>query len=86
MEYRGPILLVFGASLILSPLAILRWQEAQTAAQGPQMIQTQTAAQAACDAQAIETQSYRLGCIQPPKQQATRRVMPGGAVFVSASR
>ncbi len=81
MEYRGLILIIFGCSLMVSPLAI-RLVLAQQAAV-PGEVETQAAADAACDAASISTQSYRIGCSRSgggPSQ----RVMSGGATFVLA--
>ncbi|MCC5975217.1 MAG: hypothetical protein JJT81_14350 [Rubellimicrobium sp.] len=86
MEYRGIILLVFGASLIMSPIAVLRMQDSMAAPAPPQQITTENAARAQCDARALETTTYRIGCQNNTPQVSVRREMPGGAVFVSASR
>jgi hypothetical protein len=84
MEYRGLILIVFGGSLMLSPLAIKMAQQQQAAAAAPGEVQTDAQADAACDAASIVTRSYRLGCNRDTATASTRRVMSGGAVFVTA--
>lgn len=84
MQTRGPILLIFGASLVLSPLAINMATTRQAAETAPAMIVTDGAADAACDAQAVEARSYRLGCVRSVERLSTRRTTAGGAVFISS--
>lgn len=80
MEYRGLILIIFGCSLMVSPLAIRLVQQQQTDAPG--QVETQAAADAACDAASIATRSYRIGCTR--NTGPAQRVMHGGAAFVLA--
>lgn len=80
MEYRGLILIIFGCSLMVSPLAIKLVQDQQSAAPG--QVQTVASVNAACDSASISTQSYRIGCNL--KAGASQRVMSGGATFVTA--
>ncbi len=84
MEHRGLILIVFGASLMMSPLAIKLAQDQQAAEAAPGEVQTDAQAAAACDAASIVTPSYRLGCNGETAQAPTRRIMAGGAMFVTA--
>ena len=83
MHYRGPILLVFGLSLVISPLAI---RFAEGARQDtPGRIETVGARAAACEAQSIETSSYVIGCKGRVAATDNRRTMGGGgAMFVTA--
>lgn len=80
MEYRGLILIIFGCSLMVSPLAIKLVQEQQAA--NPSEVETVATANAACDSASITTRSYRIGCNR--QGGANQRVMSGGASFVSA--
>ena len=85
MEYRGLILIIFGLSLMMSPLAIKLARDRQAATQVPGEVQTQGDIAAACDAQSILTPSYRLGCNRETSNSPRRRVMAGGAMFVAAT-
>ncbi len=80
MEYRGLILIIFGCSLIVSPMAIKLVQEHQAA--NPGEVETVASTNAACDAASISTRSYRIGCNR--QGGASQRVMSGGAAFVTA--
>lgn len=80
MEYRGLILIIFGCSLMVSPLAIKLVQDQQAAAPGE--VETVASANAACDSASISTRSYRIGCNR--QGGGTGRVMSGGATFVLA--
>jgi hypothetical protein len=83
MEYRGLILMIFGCSLMVSPLAIRLVQQQQAESAAPGEVLTQASANAACDAASITTRSYRLGCNRSGGGP-TQRVMHGGASFVLA--
>ena len=80
MEYRGLILIIFGCSLMVSPLSIRLVEQQQSAAPG--QVETQASADAACDAASIATRSYRIGCTR--NAGPAQRVMHGGASFVLA--
>lgn len=80
MEYRGLILIIFGCSLMVSPLAIRLVEQQQ--ADAPGQVETQASADAACDAASIATRSYRIGCTR--NAGPAQRVMNGGATFVLA--
>ena len=80
MEYRGLILMIFGCSLMVSPLAIRLAQQQQ--ADVPGEVQTEGSANAACDAASIATRSYRIGCTR--HNGPAQRIMSGGATFVLA--
>ncbi len=87
MTYRVHILIVFGMSLILSPLAIKLVEDRQAAAaNAPQAVLTQGQADAACNGRALETVIGRLGCNKDAEVRETRRVEAGGALFVQAKR
>lgn len=79
MEYRGLILIIFGCSLMISPLAIKLVQDQQAA--NPAEVQTVDSANAACDSASISTRSYRIGCNR--QGGASERVMIGGASFIT---
>lgn len=82
MNLRGPTLLLFGASLILSPLALALAQDEDAA---PSAIRTMGAEAAACDAQSLTLPGgQRIGCNRGGAQREAARVMPGGATFVMA--
>lgn len=84
MEYRGHILLIFGASLLFSPLAIRLWQMQETDASAPSTVETDGASAAACDAASVDTPRRRLGCVNGTERLSSRRTMSGGgAVFIS---
>ena len=84
MQYRGPILLVFGLSLVLSPLAVQLAE--QSRAGGPGLIETLGTRQAACEAQTIKTSTYVIGCQGRQAATDNRRYMSGsgGALFVAS--
>lgn len=82
MELRGPILLIFGLILILSPIAILRGQDLMD--NRPGGITTVGQRIAACDAASLETNRRRLGCQNNMAEASMRRTIAGGAVFVTA--
>jgi hypothetical protein len=81
MHFRGPTLIIFGLSLILSPIAI---KIAETGSGGPTEVQTRGQANAACDAAALQTVGRRLGCQNDLDGMTTRRMTTGGALFISA--
>lgn len=82
MEYRGPILLVFGMSLVMSPVAInlvttgKPFREAETGV-------SQVAIDTGCQGQAMSFLDSTL-CTQKTGARTRDRTMPGGAMFVSA--
>lgn len=80
MEYRGLILIIFGCSLMVSPLAIKLVQDQQ--ANTPGEVETVASVNAACDSASISTRSYRIGCNR--QAGGAGRVMTGGATFVLA--
>jgi hypothetical protein len=82
MEYRGPILIVFGMSLVLSPLAINMATGERSAL--PSQISTLT--EGACTEASILSPDTKMMCQDQRSSNATQRVMEGGAVFVSAPR
>lgn len=82
MEYRGPILIVFGMSLVLSPLAINMATGERSALPG----QIATLTESACTDASILTPDTRMMCQDQRRSNVTERVMDGGAVFVSAPR
>ncbi len=84
MEYRGLILLIFGASLIMSPIAVHLVEQSQDKAPPTRQIVTDGARDAACDAKALDTPSGRLGCQRRSDMAQTRRIGAGGALFVAA--
>lgn len=84
MHYRGPILLVFGLSLLASPLAIRLSEQARAAAPG--QIETVGARAANCAAQTIRTDSYVIGCQGRTAATDNRRYMSGGGALFVASR
>lgn len=79
MEYRGLILIIFGCSLMVSPLAIKLVQDQQATSAG--QVETVGSVNAACDSASISTRSYRIGCNL--HAGASQRVMSGGASFVT---
>jgi len=83
MQYRGPILIVFALSLVMSPMAIKLTTDAEEAAV-PGRVETMGAADAACDAQTIEARTYVIGCRGREVAVDTRRTVAGGAMFVAA--
>ncbi|WP_377508929.1 hypothetical protein [Octadecabacter sp. R77987] len=100
MEYRGHILLVFGLSLMLSPLAIklvMDHEAAEVAATtAPGRLTTKGAADQECDRSTIETAIGRIGCGAAAEETPVRRIdqsmgsgnttrrAVGGATFVTA--
>ncbi len=89
MEYRGIILIVFGLSLVASPLAIRKVQQVQSATTDAEVataIATQNQAASDCAAATISTSSYAIGCGARTMAMDDRRTAAGSAVFVSARR
>jgi len=83
MQFRGLILIIFGGSMMLSPLAIRMANEAGSEPSGPRQIQTEGALDAACDAASVTTPMGRMGCNRNASQVTTRRIAAGGATFVT---
>lgn len=84
MQYRGPILLVFGLSLIASPLAIRMAEQARSGPPG--QIETMGARAASCAAQTIRTGPIVIGCEARKAALDNRRHMGGGGALFVASR
>jgi hypothetical protein len=83
MEYRGPILLVFGATLVLSPIAVrMTLDEQQTTA--ARLIMTETGANKTCGATNVLNLGEDTGCRQNNRESSARRVMTGGVTLLSA--
>jgi hypothetical protein len=82
VEYRGPILIVFGMSLVLSPIAINMATGKRSAL--PDQIATLT--EGACNEASILSPDTKMMCQDQRGSSPTQRVMEGGAVFVSAPR
>lgn len=83
MSLRGPTLLLFGASLVLSPLAINLASGKGTGGG----ITTVGAAEAACERASVElVGGQRIGCARDAGRREAARQMPGGASFVVARR
>ena len=86
MRNRGPILILFAGSLALSPVAIRMWNatEAPSDTSYVNRIQLLGSAMRDCEAETVETRSYRIGC--GARNPTDRRERAGGAVFVPARR
>jgi hypothetical protein len=83
MEYRGPILLVFGMSLIMSPIAI------NLATYGEVLPDEQTDVaevdiDTGCEGQTLMFANRSQLCTERVASRERDRSMPGGAMFVSA--
>jgi hypothetical protein len=84
MQYRGPILLIFGLSLMASPLAVRLAEEARSSAPG--QVETMGARAANCAAQTIRTGPIVIGCEGRKAALDNRRQMGGGGALFVASR
>ncbi len=82
MENRGPIMIATSLSMVFSMVAFIQFQKLQ-ADEGPENISTAGAEMASCQSRGIQTAFGRLGCSNNSKI-SNRRIMPGGAVFLSA--
>ena len=82
MEYRGPILIVFGMSLVLSAIAINLNTTKRRAVIG----QIETSIEAACNEASILSPRTKMLCQAQRESSPTQRVMEGGAVFVTPQR
>lgn len=82
MEYRGPILLVFGLSLVMSPVAINVATTGHIFAQEESKVSS-VDIDTGCQGQAMAFIDTSL-CTQRTAVQMRDRSMPGGAMFVSA--
>ncbi len=82
MEYRGPILLVFGLSLVMSPIAI---NVATTGRLLPEPSNDvgHVSIDTGCNGQEMAFIDDSL-CTHKTAVQVRDRSMPGGAMFVSA--
>ncbi len=86
MEYRGPILLVFGASLIMSPIAVNIGMGSGRSYHKPTYIVTDAASNTTCASASMLSLGGTPGCRASTGNVTTHRVMEGGATFVSARR
>lgn len=84
MQYRGPILVVFAMSLVLSPIAILAVQKAQEQSATPGEVRTIGQSQEDCASRTIQTRTLTIGCGARAQNTAARRITTGGAMFVTA--
>ena len=86
MEHRGHILIVFGLSLVLTPLAIKSYQDraAEDSVREVSIV-TDGARTASCRNASVETAIGRLGCQNGGSSRTPSRTMSGGAMFVSAA-
>jgi len=82
VEYRGPILIVFGMSLVLSAIAINLNTTKRRAVIG----QIETSIEAACNEASILSPRTKMLCQAQRESSPTQRVMEGGAVFVTPQR
>jgi len=82
MEYRGPILLVFGLSLVMSPVAINVATTGHIFAQDRSNVAS-VDIDTGCQGQTIAFIDSSL-CTHRTAVQTRDRSMPGGAMFVSA--
>jgi hypothetical protein len=82
MEYRGPILLVFGMSLVLSPIAI-NLATTGKMVRGDSTTVGQVDIDTGCDGQTLTFVDDTL-CTEQTATHQRDRSMPGGAMFVSA--
>jgi hypothetical protein len=83
MEYRGPILLVFGLSLVISPLAIRLAAGETTASDLAEMVSS-VELDRGCAGNELHLANRGSVCANQTAEAPRGRVMPGGAVFVSA--
>ena len=82
MEYRGPILLVFGMSLVMSPVAI----NLATHGRVFPVATTEVAEvdiDTGCDGQTLMFANRSQLCTEPVASRSRDRTMDGGALFVS---
>jgi hypothetical protein len=82
MEYRGPILLVFGLSLVMSPVAINLATTGRIFAEEQSDVAS-VEIDTGCHGQQMAFIDDSL-CTQRTAVQTRDRSMPGGAMFVSA--
>jgi hypothetical protein len=83
MHYRGPILLVFGMSLIMSPLAIKLATGDVTPREAAAAVR-QVDIDTGCQGQTLHLVSNGSLCTERTSARSRERMMPGGALFVSA--
>ena len=88
MDYSGPMLLIFGFGLILSPLAINGGVASDTSRHRPSYVVTDGSSNATCGAASVLTIDPNCKPATGPRAgtMATRRVMEGGATFMTARR
>lgn len=87
MEHRGPILLLFAALLVLSPLAIRGVQIAAQGGSAPATvgIATMGADRAACDASTFRTDTYTIGCAASRQHRDNRSQGAGGSLIINVN-
>ncbi len=86
MEHRGPILLLFSALLIMSPIAIRAVKIAQNGGLETNTsvgISTDGSDLAECAASTFTTSTYTLGCGATRQHQSNRRQGAGGSLRIS---
>lgn len=81
---RGPVLIVIGIALLLSPLAIQHAREQANADAAPGEVMTAGRAAAACDAKGVNSLIGRLGC-DVRKQTRLDGVLTSRAAAASSS-
>jgi hypothetical protein len=82
MEYRGPILLVFGFSLVLSPVAINIATTGKLYREESTRVD-EVSIDTRCDGETLAFVGDTL-CTERTATRQRDRSMPGGAMFVSA--
>jgi hypothetical protein len=83
MQYRGPILLVFGMSLIISPLAIKIASGEMTPREAAAAVRT-VDIDTGCQGQSLNLANRGTLCTEQTNARQRERTMPGGAMFVQA--
>ncbi len=86
MKNRGPILLIFSMSLVLSPMVIRSIQIAQQGGQTEVStgISTAGARRDDCEARTFRASTYSFGCRTGHSGGGGHNQMAGGAMFVSS--
>jgi hypothetical protein len=82
VEYRGPILIVFGMSLVLSAIAINMNTTKPRALIG----QVETTTEAACNETSMLSPRAKMLCLAQRESIPTQRVLEGRAVFLTPQR
>lgn len=83
MEYRGPILLVFGMSLIMSPIAINLATDGEVLPVEEKSV-AEVDIDTGCDGQTLMFANRSELCTERVASRSRDRTMAGGAMFVSA--